>query len=42
MIFLVKEASESRLLEQRPLSCKILLIPATGSLELALLTIKYE
>jgi hypothetical protein len=42
MIFLVKEASESRLLGQRPPSCKILLIPATGSLELALLTIKYE
>jgi hypothetical protein len=42
MIFLVKEASESRLLGQRPLSCKVLIIPATGSLELALLTIKYE
>jgi hypothetical protein len=42
MIFLVKEASESRLLGQRPLSCKILLISATGSLKLALLTIKYE
>jgi hypothetical protein len=38
MIFLVKKASESRLLGQRPLSCKTLLIPATGSLELALLT----
>ncbi len=38
MIFLVKEASERRLLGQRPLSCKTLLIPATGSLELALLT----
>jgi hypothetical protein len=38
MIFLVKEASESRLLEQRLLTCKTLQIPATGSLELALLT----
>jgi hypothetical protein len=38
MLFLVKEASESRLLGQRPLSCKTLLIPATDSLELALLT----
>jgi hypothetical protein len=37
MIFLVKEASESWVLGQRPLSCKTLLIPATGSLELALL-----
>jgi hypothetical protein len=36
--FLVKEASERRLLGQVPLSCKTLLIPATGSLELALLT----
>jgi hypothetical protein len=35
MIVLVKETSESRLLGQRPLSCKTLLIPATGSLELA-------
>ncbi len=38
MIFLVKEASESRLLGQRLLSCKTLLIPASGSSELALLT----
>jgi hypothetical protein len=38
MIFVVMEASKSRLLGQRPLSCKTLLIPATGSLELALLT----
>jgi hypothetical protein len=41
----VKEALESRLLGQRALVCKTLLIPATGSLELALLTllsIKYE
>jgi len=38
MIYLVTEASKSRLLGQRPLSCKTLLIPATGSLELALLT----
>jgi hypothetical protein len=38
MIFLVTEASKSRLLGQRPLGCKTLLIPATGSLELALLT----
>jgi hypothetical protein len=34
MIFIVKEASESRLLEQRPHSWNTLLIPATGSLEL--------
>ncbi len=38
MFFLVTEASKSRLLGQRLLSCKTLLIPATGSLELALLT----
>jgi hypothetical protein len=38
MIFSVTEASKSKLLRQRPLSCKTLLIPATGSLELALLT----
>jgi hypothetical protein len=38
MIFLVREASKSRLLWHRPLSCKTQLIPATGSLELALLT----
>jgi len=38
MIFLVTEASKSRLLGRRPHSCKTLLIPATGSLELALLT----
>jgi hypothetical protein len=38
MILLAKKALESRLLGQRPLSCKTLLIPATGSLELALLT----
>jgi hypothetical protein len=45
MIFIVREASKSRLLGQRPLSCKTLLISATGSLELALLTkssLKYE
>ncbi len=35
MIFLLTEASKSRLLEQRLLSCKTLLIPASGSLELA-------
>jgi hypothetical protein len=34
MILLVTEASKSRLLGQRPLSCKTLLIPATGSLQL--------
>jgi hypothetical protein len=33
MIFLVKEASESRLLRQRPLSRKTLLIPVNGSLK---------
>jgi hypothetical protein len=38
MIFLVTEASKSKLLGQRPLSSKIQRIPATGSLELALLT----
>jgi hypothetical protein len=38
MFFLVMEASKSRLLRQRPLRCKSLLIPATGSLELALFT----
>jgi hypothetical protein len=38
MIFFVQEASERRLLGQRPLSCKTLLISATGRLELALLT----
>jgi hypothetical protein len=37
MIFSVKEASENRLLGQRLFNCKTLLIPATGSLELALL-----
>jgi hypothetical protein len=35
IISLVTEASKSRLLRQRLLSCKTLLIPATGSLELA-------
>ncbi len=38
MIFLLMEASRSRLLGQRPLSSKKHLIPATSSLELALLT----
>ncbi len=38
MIYLVTEALKSRLLRQRPLSCKTMLIAATGSLELALLT----
>jgi hypothetical protein len=45
MIFVVMEASKSMLLGQRLLSCRTLLIPATGSLELALLTwssLKYE
>jgi hypothetical protein len=45
MIFLVKEALESRLLGERVFVCKALLIPAPGSLELALLiwsSIKYE
>jgi hypothetical protein len=37
-IFLVQDTLESRLLGQRSLSCKTLLIPATGSLEIALLT----
>jgi hypothetical protein len=35
MIFLFTEASKSRLLGQRLLSCKTQLIPASGSLELA-------
>jgi hypothetical protein len=38
MIFLVKEALESRLLGPRSLICRTQLISATGSLELALLT----
>jgi hypothetical protein len=38
MIYLVKEASKSRLLGKRLLRCKTWLIPATGCLELALLT----
>ncbi len=38
MIFLMMEVSKSRPLGQRLLGCKTLLIPATGSLELALLT----
>jgi hypothetical protein len=45
MIFLVTEASKSSLIGQRLLSCKTLLIPATGILERALLTwssLKYE
>jgi hypothetical protein len=41
MIFLVQEASESRLLGQRPLSCKTLLIPATGSLPHMIINVSF-
>jgi hypothetical protein len=45
MIFFSEGSIKSSLLGQRALVCKTLLIPATGSLELALLegsSIKYE